>query len=578
MRPAPLRTDAPAGRSAAHIPTVPVSRILQFRLAFLSRPATWLWLSVLVPFCFVSWRVATNLRDIPYWDEFDWVLPFLVKLDAGIGWRDLVRELFTRHNEHCTFTSRLLFTVDYFFDGKADFIALGVVGNLFLVAACGLLVAAMETPLRRLQMALLLSWGVFQLQQHENLFWAGSSVGHFQVVLLGVAAMLCLQRGGWSGLAGAGLFSFLSVFNLAQGIAVFPAGAVLLALERRWRHFPFWIVWSVAVTGFFAYDFQPASQHGALASLWPVFNYWLQLIGASPGFLMKPFSEFYGLVFLVWLGVWIFRDGCRREPKVIAVILFLAGALLVIAAGRAGVAGGLLSSRYVVLSSMIWALMAFGALQRLNASPHLYTHLSWIVAGLALFNLFADLRHNGWGVRFAENRENAVIRHELTGTFAGASFQLYPKAQLGDRLYEEGKARGVYAFPDLRGRIVSMEGWTPTGRIQYFIDEITATERAVLVRGWALIPAEARGAERLFVVLQGQKGPVAFSTRVERRPDVAKAFPGAREDRCGFVLFADASQLSQGPLRLGMGIRTGRKTEFIMTDHVVQLAKGSPAR
>lgn len=545
------------------------------RFAFLTKIQTWLWLSVLVPLGFVSWRVSLNLRDIPYWDEFDWVLPFLAKLDSGVGLREFLRLLFERHNEHCTFTSRILFSIDYLFDGRADFVALGVVGNLFLVAACAWLVVAMRTPLRRLQMALLLGWGVFQLQQHENLFWAGSSIGHFQVVFLGVGTMLCLHRGGRLGLAGAGLFSFLSVFNLAQGVAVFPAGAVALALERRWRLFPGWIVWGMAVTGLFAYDFQPAAQHGALASLWPIFNYWLQLVGASPGFLMKPFAEFYGIVFVVWMGVWIARDGYKREPEIISVILFLAGALGVIAAGRAGLSGGLLSSRYVVLSSLIWALMAFGALQRLNASRDLYTHLSWIVAGLAVFNFFADLRHNGWGMRFAENRESAIVRYQLTGTFENPTFPLYPKPDIVRRLYEEAKAKGIYAFPPVFCEPVKTDGWKTSGRIQYYVDEVVSTSRAVLVRGWAVIPEDARKTERLFAVLQGKQGMRAFTTRIERRPDVANSFPGAREDRCGFVLLLDSKNLPDEALRFGIAAKRGKTTEYIMTDHIVTPKKAT---
>lgn len=543
---------------------------------FFSKLPLWLWLSILAPIGFVAYRVSMNLRNIPYWDEFDWTLAFASKLHTGVTWHEYIHKLFSWHNEHSTVTSRLIFSAEYWLTGKIDFIVLGVLGNLFIVGACALLVLAMKTPLRRLEMAVLLGWGVFQLQQHENLFWAGSSIGHFQVVFLGVATMLCLHRGDRLGLLGAGLFSFFSVFNLTQGIAVFPAGALMLALERRWKQFPGWIVWGVAVTALFIYDFQPAGQHGAIASLWPIFLYWLQLLGSSPGLLMRPFAEVFGLAFLIGFVVWILRGGYKKEPQVIAVILFLATALLVISTGRAGLSGGIISSRYVVLSSVIWALVAFAALQALNESPNIYSHLAWIVVGMAIFNVVADLRHNGWGVRFAESRENAIIRYNLTGTFGEAVFPLYPNAALGNRIYQDAVKKGIYQFPEIDWglcRSVSMKGWEPSGRIQYFVDEMLYTDEAVLVRGWAVIPEQAGEMKQIYAVLQGERGPMAFSTRIEERPDVARAMKDGKAVLSGFRFMVTGDRIPEKAMRFGIGIKGQGPTEFIMTDHILQPKK-----
>jgi hypothetical protein len=532
------------------------------------RLSTLLWFSILIPIGFVAWRVQLSLRDIVFWDEFDAVLSFIVRLYERTGWSDVLQLATSWHNEHRPLTSRLLYTLVYALTGKVNFILIGIIGNLYLLMGCVLLVLAMKTGMRRLQMGVILAWSVFQLQQHENFFWSGSSIDHFHVVMLGIAAMICLRQPDWVGFFGAVLFSFLSVFTLAHGLMILPVVSLMLMVERRWREWVIWLLWGTLLGLFFVHDFEFRPQHGALETIGSILRYWLQLLGASPGFMFKPVAEWFGFGLLVWVGVWLARGGLRREPLVASIVLFLAGAMLLIAFGRAGLNGGVLGSRYVILSSVIWALMLFTVLQKgrdSTAAPSLFV---WITLGLMIFNVAANLRHVGWGLKFAQSREATIVHYRLTGSFRESAFPLHPLAQNAESIYWKAKRRGIYKFPRLCQQ-VSATGWSATGRIQYYIDEVQATPYAVYVRGWALVPETADAAQTIYLVLQGTQNKLAFTTRVEPRPDVAKLYNQPADALCGFNFVATRDRLPSEPLRVGIAIGDGATIDHIMTDTMV---------
>ena len=205
----------------------------------------------LLPVAYMVVRTSLAFRNAAYWDEIETVLDFLLKLQAGPTWQESIGQLFSPGNEHRTVTSRLLFAVSYWLTGTVNFTVIGVIGNLFLFGVCGLLLATAGTAVRRLQLALLLSGLLFQLQHFENFFWSGSSIDHFQVVTLATAAFVALAWPTRTGLALASLSAALATFTLAHGLLVWPLGALVLGHARRWRHLAAWGGGAVFTLGVF---------------------------------------------------------------------------------------------------------------------------------------------------------------------------------------------------------------------------------------------------------------------------------------------------------------------------------------
>src|SRR6185369_2226159 len=90
----------------------------------------------------------------------------------------------------------------------------------------------------------------------ENFIWSGALIDHFQVVMLGVAAITLVARGTRGACIGAMALGLLATFTLAHGSLVWPIGALLLASQRRWNHLIGWCACAVVVIAAFLYGFE----------------------------------------------------------------------------------------------------------------------------------------------------------------------------------------------------------------------------------------------------------------------------------------------------------------------------------
>lgn len=526
-------------------------------------------------------QVALNLRNIPYWDEFDVVLRKLPQLNSSLPWPDTPDRLFALQNEHRIFTSNLLFATLQRAFGSVNFVAIAIVGNLFLLGACAVLVARAGDRARAARLAVVLGLLVTHLQHHGNLFWSGSSIDHFHVVLLAVVSFAALAEGTRRGLLGAVLLALLGSYTLAHGFVVWPVGAALLAVARRWRALAFWsavAAFAVAcyLPGFFT---NPAHRVEASFDVVHIVVYWLALLGATPAIGHLPLAPWLGAVLLasvLWLAR---RGGWRAAPLPAAVTAFCLLSLGVVALGRTGVTGGImLPSRYAILSALPWALVTWLALEREMARAT----VRWpriAIAGVALVavNLALNLRFLHEGARFAQQREEAAAWFHYHGTLADAPFPLYPNAGDADRLLRQAAATSLYRLPRHPAKRVEIDDARPTGNVTYFFDEVRADADRVYVRGWAFVPGRKARLDQLHLLFQAGHDRHVLTVQGFRRPDVAAAFhdPGLAD--CGFLLVVPRAQLPDGTSAVGVLFqRDDAPAEFIMTDHRIAPASPGP--
>ena len=251
----------------------------------------WLLLAA-VPVVFIATQVLLTSRDVPFWDDYDSVLGFLLNLESGATWSDFYQRLFRFDSGHRTVTSRLLFVGSYWLTGGVNFHFINIAGNLTLVGLCALLIARTTGTAERVRMSVVLAFGLFHLQHYEPFLWGGASIDHFQILLLAGGSLAALTMPSRNASAVATLLAVLATFTLAHGCLVWLVGAFVLAHQRRWRLLSFWSGFAAATLAIFldGFTFNPAhvSSDFSAAGLGRLLQFWLALLGGPLALGNRP--------------------------------------------------------------------------------------------------------------------------------------------------------------------------------------------------------------------------------------------------------------------------------------------------
>lgn len=513
-------------------------------------------------------------RNIPYFDEIDSAIALLLRLDSGLGFSDFVQQMLAITNEHRTVTSRLLFAVSFGLTGTVNFLWIGVIGNAFIVLACGLLILGVETTLRRLRLATVLGLLLFHLGNYESFFWSGSSIDHFQVVTLAIAAFLALQRRSRFGFGIAVVSALLATLTLAHGLVTWPVGAALLARDRLWREAGVWLAaGALASVLFFAgFETNPGhhiGSHGpATAAI--VVSYWLRILGAPLAFGHAAVATALGAALVLVTTARSFLGAWSRGREVLPLLWFVLGSALLVAIGRAEMSGGAIASRYLILGGLGWALLLFDAIDRLSSDKRPFLALGAAVPCLLAFNIAQTLHHRGDALTFIENRDRAALRFLQHGEDGRGAAKLHPLPQHATGILALAEARGVYRLPPLCHER-SFSNAKPSSRLTYYVDEFTLNDRAAYLAGWVTLPERALQRGEIHLVLRSTDVFRVFTTVPIRRPDVVQAFDNPDWEHTGFRAVIERSRLAPGDYQVGFLVTGGDAPEFIMTAHQLHL-------
>lgn len=532
-----------------------------------------LTLLAFVPVAFIGFDVVAASRNIVYWDEFDTVLDLLLTLDAGVGFREFFERIFAINNEHRMITSRLLFAGSWWLTGTVDFRVIGAIGNFFLVVLCLTLVASAQTTFRRLRLGVILACLMFQLGHHENFFWSGASIDHFQVVALAVGAFALIARGTGGALIAAAFLAALATFTLAHGLVTWGVGAFMLWRAQRKPAFRVWIIAAGSTCVAFLQGFEinaghPLASTDAAGAL-HVFHYWLSLVGAPVALGHLAAAPYAGLLLLAVFGWLLLQGAWRNERILLPVVLFCIAALGMIAIGRSEVAGGQLQSRYFVLSALAWSGVIFVAIESIGETRRMVRFVTIGIPLLAAFNIAANVRFAPAVESFIEGRDDAALRFKQRGHLAGSTFRLYPIPERAQRILDEAARRGIYWVPRMCDRTTIDEA-TPSSRIAYHVDEMTAGDGATYLSGWAAIPDRKSERGEIHLVFRSATSNLVFTTVSMSRPDVAAAHsPDWRLS--GFRFAVGRWRLPPEELQVGIMITDGDHAEYVMTEHRLRL-------
>ena len=528
----------------------------------------------LAPVAYMLFRTAGAVRDVAYWDEIDTVLEFLLRYTAAPDSYERLKLLFSLNNEHRMATSRALLALSHALTGTVNLAVLGAIGVGFVAGLAGLLIATAGDAWRRALLGLLLGGLLFQLQHFENFFWAGSSLDHFQVVTLAALVFVALARLSGACLAVAALAGAAATFTLAQGLLVWPVAAALLALQGRRRDLAWWSTCAVFAIGCFFTGFSTNVGHAAAevsgAGLLRVFLFWLQALGSPVALGDAKLAPFLGAVLLAILATQLRPATLAREPVALPLALWAAGSLLLISLGRIEVVKGHVHSRYYVLSCLTWGLVLFVqlALWRDPARP---ARLLWrAAAGVAAFNVAANLAAAHDARSWIICRDSAAERFVEHGRDGQGPFFLHPVPSYTDLIVRRAEEARIYRMPSV-SRPVAFGGAKPGAGIAYFIDRIPVTPEQVRIEGWAALPGAPARPGDVRVILQSAKSRLVFSAAPQPRPDVAAAHTAQSWRDSGFRFQLRRSLLPREDFQIGLLLTTPRGPEFVLTSHRVDL-------
>lgn len=527
-----------------------------------------------LPVLYLALRFGLTVRNAAYWDEIETVLDFLLRLKAAPTWPDRLGLLFAMGEEHRTVSSRLMFVASWLLTGSVNFVVLGVIGNLCLVGLAGVLVAMAGSTVRRMQLAVLSGLVLFQLQHFESVFWSGSSIDHFQVVLLAAVVFAGLARETRAGFATGCAVGVLATFTLAQGIVVWPVGALLLAHARRGRELALWIVLAALTIAGFLTGFSANAAHAigdhSLAGIGRVLRYWLTLLGAPAALGQHAVAPFLGAGLVGWL-LWRLRGPVlARERFVAALAAWVLGAALLIAIGRVDVVGGHVHSRYYVLGGLAWVLALFLHLNARPTADQPLRGLLRLTPALIAFNLAANLVSATDARSWITCRDAALHYFQVYGRDGLGPFTLHPQPDYTLRITRAAEEAGIFRMPEYCQERKFPQA-KPSADIAYFIDRIPVTDTLVSVEGWAAYAGREAKPGQVHLILQSPRTRRVYTTTLWQRDDLVAAFPKEKWRDAGFRFQLRRWSLPRENFQIGLLLQTERGVELVKTAHRLDL-------
>lgn len=329
--------------------------------------------------------------NIPWFDEFENIPYFLDRFLTASSFGDRMAALLRPNNEHRVVYARLVVLGQYFLTGGLHFGNLMLWGNAGLLLIFYLLYRALrqhEGSRERAWVGLLpVPLLLFTAQNYLLTFTAIFTLQYLAIIMLVMLTLFVLatSRPLSFGLAlGLGV---LSTFSMGNGLLLWPAGAAMLLLQRRWVALGLWLLTGAASTYlyFLGYPVQQGNAEGfAYVVQHPLQTLAGFLIFAGSIFDLLPMlperQRMYlpfvaGLVLLIGLGYWLVRTLLRASANRCFFEVFVFGCLLFLLANI-----GLIA---------LFRLRFYFAMA-LHSSYRIYAMVLWSVAAVLLFSRLSE--------------------------------------------------------------------------------------------------------------------------------------------------------------------------------------------
>lgn len=418
--------------------------------------------------------------NVPWFDDFEALPDFLLRFLDAPTLAEKGHWLLWPNNEHRMATGKAVTVALHALTGHINFRTLEAVANGSTLGLLALFFAAFRRLDLPLALFLPVPFLLFQPQYHLLSFWTITGIQHQPVLLLAFLALFLVAESSPTALALGLLSGLVATFTMSNGMLVWPAGAVVLALQGRWRGLAVWLGGAAVGIGGYFYGFPSRANANSFAqflktpylSVVGFFTFW----GAAFDFFpnvpivlrsVLPTAAGAGLAF--FMGRWAWKRGLKLsatgrrlwpvhaggsgEPPHHLVRHFLVGSLLFLLANAAIVAVLRPHFGYFVLLVSNYKLyptlaLVLAYLMLLEAKPALATRrLGWLVTGSVAF----------WAISYLAYTPDVSLRRRylLASVYNQVNSGIGLGATRGDvgETYIEGVfqkllKRNLYEWPD----------------------------------------------------------------------------------------------------------------------------------
>lgn len=220
-----------------------------------SRPTRFLCLiALLCPILIFYGLLSRTLTGLPFNDDYNAVLMFLLKWHAASGWHQLTLLWTHQHNEYRLAFQNTLYALQYTFLGHVAMKPLTVLGDLLvlpLFALLWLIWRSFHLPLRYALPAFIpAAWILFQLQYASTLNCVMAPLQNVAVLVFTLAVFYFGTRPGTYSFSASMASLGLAVCSSGGGLFVGPVLCLCYLQRKAWRRLAIAAVLSVLL-GFF---------------------------------------------------------------------------------------------------------------------------------------------------------------------------------------------------------------------------------------------------------------------------------------------------------------------------------------
>lgn len=400
-------------------------------------------------FVYAVYDIGVN---VPYWDDYDVFLSYLSSPAP-----ERFRSIFKFHNEHRIMVTRLVAEVLTLLKGHFDFKLCMYVGNAMLLAFLYLLWRRFkQTGTSAAAFFIPGLWMFLDLLNHQNMFWALTSVQSNSVILFAFAALLCLDhQANMRWFLMALVCAFLCTFSSGGGVAIWPCMAAMMIkqwTDRRQEKLPsenrdvnerdfhresakvmLFLLAATASLGFYFHGFGQCANASAVETVLKdpisVFVFFTVFCGGAAPFY--PLALIVGLLIGALVLFLCSRFLRIRNNPMFFFLLFLlfAAASAAVFRSKFGIESAL-SYRYRVVAVSIFSSALLLALDNIKIPLRVQKWLcALMTTGAVLFNLLIAIY--SWNLQI--ERSGKLVNNIL----------LWPQTQEGLRYPSPEKASGI---------------------------------------------------------------------------------------------------------------------------------------
>lgn len=503
-----------------------------------------LLIKLLIAATYMTW-VMYYASDIPYWDDFDVHLKFLLDWLSSASWPERLPLLLGRNGEHFVLTNKVITLIDYYVFGNLNFFRLTLYGNILFIIALLLLSRRVNMP------PLVGIWLLATiLIPHfpQACLWTITAIENLDIFLWAILAFSLAERSSLLAIP----IMLIATLTQGNGCLVASSWVAALLLAGRTKTALRWV--PVALACLLPFVLFPGSAtHMASSSLGGKLRYICIFLGAS--IAPSPQVAFPLGVIIVLGALGVLQPLARTRPQLCAFLLWLFVTVGANAMARAGLGAdySFYENRYRVVSSLalVCALAGAWVIRTSTLQRRLVGAL-----GILVFIAICTMKLPPALIDVEFRRQDllqSALRFELFGT--GLS---YPDPHAPVQLVKGAEARGIFTMPSpspalFYAKLENVPVLQSTGeRIIQKLEWQLCSQEHLYLQGYSFDRHE-QGAP--IALISSGRGSYKLLRPPELRVDVARHHPRFDSLWSGLSALIPLAELGPGPFVVTLGIQ-----------------------